>query len=82
MRTSNSRMLCIGLLVVALICGATENTHAQVAGGNISGTVTDSNARVIANVQIKITNMATGVSREMTTNEEGVYSAPNVQAGT
>jgi hypothetical protein len=82
MRTSNSRMPCIGLLVVALICGTTENTHAQVAGGNISGTVTDSNARVIAAVQIKITNMATGVSREMTTNEEGVYSAPNLQAGT
>jgi hypothetical protein len=75
-------MLCIGLLVLALICGATENVHAQVAGGNISGTVTDSSARVIANVQIKITNIATGVSREITTNDEGVYSAPNLQAGT
>jgi hypothetical protein len=55
--------------------------HAQVAGGSISGTVTDSSARVVAQVQIKITNVETGVTREVTTNEDGFYSAPNLLPG-
>jgi hypothetical protein len=57
------------------------NLHAQVAGGSISGTVTDSSARVVAKVQIKITNVETGVTREVTTNEDGFYSAPNLLPG-
>ena len=79
---SNSRTICVGLLVLVLICATSANIHAQVAGGNISGTVTDSSARVVTGVQIKISNIATGVTREVTTNEEGVYSAPNLQPGT
>ena len=47
----------------------------------ISETVTDSSARVVTGVQIKISNITTGVTREVTTNEEGVYSAPNLQPG-
>ena len=82
MWTSNLRTICVELLILVLICGATANVHAQVAGGSISGTVTDSGARVVSGVQIKITNVATGVTREVTTNEEGVYSAPNLQPGT
>ncbi len=82
MWTSNWKMLCVGLLVWVLVCGAVANVHAQVAGGSISGTVIDSSSRVVSNVQINITNVATGVSREVTTNGEGVYSAPNLQPGT
>src|SRR5205807_2839265 len=52
-----------------------------VAGGAISGTVTDSSGRVIGNVQITINNLATGVTRDVTTNDEGFYSAPNLLPG-
>jgi Carboxypeptidase regulatory-like domain/TonB dependent receptor-like, beta-barrel/TonB-dependent Receptor Plug Domain len=79
---SSLRTLAVGLLVLALICGATANAHSQVAGGTISGTVTDSSGRVINNVRITITNLATGVTREVTTNDEGFYSAPNLLPGT
>src|SRR6266853_728931 len=79
---SSVRTLCVGLLVLAIICGATANAHSQVAGGTISGTVTDSSGRVINNVRITITNLATGVTREVTTNDEGFYSAPNLLPGT
>jgi hypothetical protein len=78
----NVRMLCIGLLVLPLFCGAAANVQSQVAGGTISGTVTDSSSRVINNVQITITNLATGVTRDATTNDEGFYSAPNLLPGT
>ncbi len=53
----------------------------QVAGGTISGTVTDSSGGVIGNVQITINNLATGVTRDVTTNDEGFYSAPNLLPG-
>jgi hypothetical protein len=65
-----------------LICGGTPSSHAQVAGGTISGTVTDGTGRVINDVKIIITNVATGVTREVTTNDEGFYSAPNLLPGT
>jgi carboxypeptidase family protein/TonB-dependent receptor-like protein len=78
----NVRMLCVGLLVSLLFCGVAANVHAQVAGGTISGTVTDSSGRVINNVQITITNVATGITRDLTTNDEGFYSAPNLLPGT
>ncbi|HEY6373672.1 MAG TPA: TonB-dependent receptor [Candidatus Sulfotelmatobacter sp.] len=74
-------MLCVGLLVSVWICGAVSNVHAQVAGASISGTVMDSSSRVVSNVQIRISNVATGGTREVTTNDEGVYSAPNLQPG-
>src|SRR5438270_9341314 len=82
MWTSNPRMLCVYLLVLASICGTSANAHAQVAGGTISGTVTDGTGRVVTDAKITITNVATGVTREVTTNEEGVYSAPNLLPGT
>ena len=78
---SRVRTLCVGLLVLLLFCAA-ANVHAQVAGGSISGTISDTSGRVINNVQITITNVATGVAREATTNDEGFYSAPNLLPGT
>lgn len=67
--------------VLLVLCVVGASLHAQVAGGSISGTVTDSSARVVAQVQIKITNVETGVTREVTTNEDGFYSAPNLLPG-
>src|SRR5437899_9414574 len=61
---------------------ASANLRSQVACVSISGTVTDSASRVVGGVQITITNVATGVTRVVTTNDEGVYSAPNLQPGT
>jgi carboxypeptidase family protein/TonB-dependent receptor-like protein len=80
-RASNVRTLCRVWLVVVLFSVAV-NLHAQVAGGTISGTVTDSSGRVINKVEITITNVATGVTRVVTTNDEGFYSAPNLLPGT
>jgi hypothetical protein len=65
-----------------VLFGVVVNLHAQVAGGTISGTVTDSSGRVINKVEIAITNVDTGVTRVVTTNDEGFYSAPNLLPGT
>jgi len=82
MRTSTLRVRCTGLLVLAVICSSTANLQAQVAGGTISGTATDSSGRAINKVNITITHVATGVTRGVTTNDEGFYSAPNLLPGT
>src|SRR6202790_2643169 len=81
-RVRNARALGMGLLLLLSLSGVAEKLQAQVAGGTISGTVTDSSGRVINNVQITITNVATGVTRDVTTNDEGFYSAPNLLPGT
>src|SRR3984893_4661600 len=54
------------------------DVQAQVAGGAITGTVVDSSGRVMPNVGVSITNLATGINRTVTTNEDGIYIAPNL----
>jgi hypothetical protein len=44
--------------------------------------VTDSAGKVVTSARISIANVETGVSREVTTNDEGFYSAPNLLPGT
>src|SRR5436190_503753 len=73
---------CLTLLAVTLGFLFPAVSWGQVAGGTISGTVTDSSGRVIGNVQITINNLATGVTRDVTTNDGGFYSAPNLLPGT
>lgn len=81
MRTSCVRTPFCALLFLAWIFGCTLDIDAQVTGATISGTVTDSTGRVLPNVVVSISNVDTGVSRELTTNEEGFYSAPNLLPG-
>ena len=56
--------------------------HAQVAGGTLSGTVTDPNGGGVPKASVVITNVATGVDREVTTNADGFYTAVNLLPGT
>ena len=82
MWTSCVRRLSCALLAFAVMYGSTTDLSAQVAGATISGTVTDSSGKVVPNVVVSISNVDTGVSREVTTNDEGFYSAPNLLPGT
>src|SRR5436309_15038484 len=55
--------------------------NAQVTGATLSGTVTDTSGAVIPGVMIAIKNRATGVVRNVPSDEAGFYSAPNLLAG-
>jgi outer membrane receptor protein involved in Fe transport len=72
-----------GALALALMCSAVAhlNLYAQVTGGTISGTISDSSGRVIQSVHVSIMNTATGIARAVTTNEDGLYKAPNLLPG-
>jgi hypothetical protein len=55
--------------------------YGQAATGIITGTVTDESGAVVPNAKISITNKATGATRSLAANAEGLYSAPALQAG-
>jgi outer membrane receptor protein involved in Fe transport len=79
---STLKTLGASFLALVLVVSATPiNLQAQVTGGTISGTVIDTSGRVISNCSLTITNTATGISRSVTTNADGIYNAPNLQAG-
>src|SRR5260370_14434210 len=72
--------LFAGLLVFASLLRVGAN--AQVAGGNISGTVTNASQVALPNAQITLKNVATGVARVVTTDASGFYLFPNLAPGT
>jgi hypothetical protein len=55
--------------------------HAQVAGGTLSGIVTDATGATIPSANISLKNVATGVTRELSVDSAGFYIAPNLLAG-
>src|ERR1700736_3363191 len=73
-----------GLLVCVLLALAvivSTPVHAQVTGATLAGTVTDESSAAVADANVSITNTATGVIREVTTDSAGFYSAPNLLPG-
>src|ERR1700676_864138 len=71
------------LAAFALVFGLAMSVpvSAQVTGATILGTVTDSSGAVIPNAVVFIKNLATGVTRSLTTDAAGFYTAPNLLAG-
>lgn len=57
------------------------NLHAQ-ATATLSGTVEDQNGAVIAGASVTVTNMATGLARQATTNGEGYFTFPPLPPST
>jgi len=51
---------------------------AQVAGGTLTGTITDKTGSEIPNAQIVIKDLATGIERTVSTNKDGFYIAANL----
>src|SRR2546425_6224607 len=54
---------------------------AQVATGNIRGTVMDATEAVIGNAKVTLVNVNTGVERTVATNESGDFNAPSMPLG-
>ena len=71
------------LVAVAVLLGSPLQTplRAQVTGATLSGTVRDQSGGVIPKAGISIKNVATGVTRAVTTDPAGFYAAPNLLPG-
>lgn len=77
-RTTGLRT-CAGTLLLFFV--SIRLVAAQVTGGTITGTVTDSSGAVLPSAQVSIKNRSTGVTREVVTNVDGFYTAPNLLPG-
>src|SRR5258708_30919657 len=66
-------------LSIGLLC--TSRVMAQGMFGTISGTVTDSSGAAVSGVTIKVTNVDTNVSKTLTSNGAGIYSANSLNPG-
>jgi Carboxypeptidase regulatory-like domain/TonB-dependent Receptor Plug Domain/TonB dependent receptor len=69
------------IVVLAFTVTLAGRANAQVAGATLTGTVLDASGAVIPNAQVSISDVATGVTRTATTNNAGLYNAPNVLPG-
>ena len=68
--------------VVLLILLFSAQLRAQSTTGTIVGTVTDSSGLAMSGVSVVAMDVATNNSRKATTDDSGVFSIPNLDAGT
>src|SRR6266699_7351557 len=80
MNSSSILRLVLCAVVVVGACGALR-LHAQVVGATLSGTITDASGGVVPKAEVVIRNTATGDTRTISTNADGIYSAPNLIPG-
>jgi hypothetical protein len=69
----------LGVLLLAFMCAT---AFAQTSRGTLTGTVTDSSNAVVVDATVKLTEAATGVSRQTSTNAAGIYRFDAVDLGT
>ena len=69
------------VVLLCLISITVPYLQAQASLGAISGSVTDSTGAAIAGAKVTITNLATAVSRTLTTDAGGFYSAEGLSTG-
>ena len=78
MRSSLSRLM-VALALMALV---SPLAFAQSSGkSSLSGTVTDSSGGVLPGVSVSIKSLATGETKEVTTNTSGAYSFVSLDPG-
>ena len=77
LKISLAALFLIGALAFFL-----ATASAQVVGGTLAGTVTDTTGAALSGVTIVIHNDETGTERNQTTGADGRYSAPSIPIGT
>src|SRR5437870_5807105 len=78
---NSSRFASRMFLLVAALLISTSIAFAQIATGEVNGTITDKSGGAIINANIKITNQATGISDQVQSNSSGYFLFINVQPG-
>lgn len=73
--------LVLFLFVLVVATSGSFQALAQVSGATLSGIVTDTTGALVANASITIRNTDTGGVRNLKSNADGLYSAPNLNPG-
>jgi len=69
------------LILVALLLACAASASGQISSASVVGRVTDPSGAVIPGVLVKITNLDTNVSRQVTSNAVGDYTIPYLNPG-
>src|SRR6266446_5752913 len=78
----NVRTIITSLLVTGCLIGLAGTGYSQGTNlGTIRGSVTDPNGAVIPNAAVQITDQVTGISRDLTTDNQGNYEAAALKPG-
>src|SRR6266542_1305341 len=76
-RTIIRSLLVTGCLFCVASLGFSQGTNS----GTIRGRVTDPNGASVSGASVKVTDVATGIVRDLTTNGEGEYEAATLKPG-
>ena len=84
MKETALQLLICAFALSLLFASSMSSTFAQsqALNGQIEGTVSDQNNAAVPNVIITTTNIETGATRTVTTDESGVYRFPLLPLGT
>jgi hypothetical protein len=80
--TQRSILGSVVLTLSLLMLTGPRCANAQVSGGTLSGSVTDQSGAPLPQAPVTINNVATGLTRTVNTNQDGLYSVPNLLPGT
>jgi hypothetical protein len=68
--------------LAALLCLSPRPLHAQAVSGTILGNVRDSSGGIVPGATVTLVNTGTGLTRAVTTDASGEYTAPMIPTGT
>lgn len=69
------------LVAIAVVGLLARTLSGQVAGGTVTGTITDPSGSPVANAQVTVEETSRNDVRQITTNQNGLYNAPNLNPG-
>src|SRR5208282_2569819 len=81
MNRSICKLCTLGCCLLALLVFLAGSASAQTFRGIILGTVTDSSGGTVPGATVTIKNVDTGLTRTLTTSDDGSYSAPELPIG-
>ena len=85
MQAASTQKLCLGCVAMCLAVLLSLYSHpsyAQVLYGTLTGNVTDASGAAVPDAKVEALNVATGVVRNVSTDDRGVYLFNDLQTGT
>jgi hypothetical protein len=77
-----ARRIIVSLFLTMAFFSLASPSYAQgTNAGTIRGRVTDPNGASVAGASVKVTDVGTGIARDLTTNEDGDYEAASLKPG-
>ncbi|HEU5130990.1 MAG TPA: carboxypeptidase-like regulatory domain-containing protein, partial [Pyrinomonadaceae bacterium] len=68
-------------MILTLLIAPSILAQSQITTGTIEGRVVDANGAVVPGANVEIRNLDTNLARNLTTDDEGRFVAPQLQPG-